>query len=178
MLLMPRGDWHWKFNHEHEVLGIHLGEELEFLTPYGERLLIPDAMYDTIFRVDHAAFYTQIIGLLKKQFDLPDPLFVQTALNATALHFKLNPQMPKSWFFKISDVCVLSDVGRVYELHTAEDKVCGLVVDQSDQAAQVMLLSEACRLHNGKTIRRFDTIKVMLDRLHPLKSEISNIFVA
>lgn len=178
MLLMPKSDWHWKFNHSYSVLGIHLGENIEFLTPYEDKLLIPDAMYDTVFRVEHASFYTNILALLKKHLDQADALMVQIALNATALHFMLSPQMPKSWFFYPSSVCVICEIGRLFELHTVSKRIIVLVVEQSSQAAQVMMLSDTLNLANGKVLKRFDTIKVMRNRLQPMRIDTNTIFAA
>ena len=178
MLLMPRGDWHWKFNSNQSVLAIHLGEDLEFLTPYGDKLLVPNANYDTIFRVEHAAFYTDMLSMLKSQLSLSDASIVQIALNATAIHFMLSPQMPKSWHFLAKDVFIFCELGRMYELQTTSERVVVLVVEQSPQAAQVMLISRVCSLSDGKVMNRFDTLKVMLNRLHPITSNIKNIFAA
>lgn len=104
MLLMPKRDWQWRYNDTYGVLSVSLGSEMEFLTPYKEKTLIPDAMSALEFNVEHAKFYIEFIEKLVKIASLSDAARVQLALNATAAHFLMKPQMPKSWFL-MSVVC-------------------------------------------------------------------------
>lgn len=98
MLLMPQKDWQWKYNDSYGVLGVSLGSEIEFLTSYKAKLLIPDALSSMEFNIAHAKFYMSLLDRLPKTLSLSDAAIVQIALNATAAHFMLTPQMPKSWF--------------------------------------------------------------------------------
>ncbi|MDP5147166.1 cell division protein ZapC [Shewanella sp. ULN5] len=169
MLLMPNKDWHWEFNTRYQQLSISLGSEMEFLTPYKTKLLIPDALGMTEFSVEHAKYYIRLLEILPKVLHISDAGVVQTALNATAAHFLLKPQMPKSWFFSASDECVFCSTGKLFQLNCNGVGVLVLVVEDSLQAATVMLLSKSCALSDTKTLNQFDTIKVMHNRLHPLR---------
>ncbi|WP_394131994.1 cell division protein ZapC [Shewanella maritima] len=169
MLLMPNKDWHWEFNAEHKTLSIALGSEMEFLTPYNAKLLIPDALQASEFSVEHAKFYMNMLEQLPKILTMSDAAIVQTALNATAAHFLLKPQMPKSWFFETSEECVYSEVGKLFQLTCNNQRVLALVVENSLQAATVLLLSPSCQLSGSKSLNQFDTIKVMHDRLQPAR---------
>ncbi|NKF51487.1 cell division protein ZapC [Shewanella sp. WXL01] len=169
MLLMPNKDWHWEFNEAYGQLSISLGSEMEFLTPYKAKLLIPDALSNSEFCVEHAKFYIAMLERLPKILKLSDAAIVQTALNATAAHFLLKPQMPKSWFFETSNECVYSEVGKLFNLKCNGESVLVMVVDDSLQASTVMILSHNCQLTESKLLQQFDTIKVMHDRLQPMR---------
>ncbi|MCG9721623.1 cell division protein ZapC [Shewanella sp. Isolate7] len=170
MLLMPQRDWQWIYNDSYGVLSVSLGSDMEFLTPYKTKALIPDALATTEFNVDHAKFYIEFIERIGKSLNIADAVRVQLALNATAAHFLLKPQMPKSWFFETSAVCVYSELGKVFQLKCQGEVVQVLVVESNIQASLVMLLSPELRLSDSKAMRQFDCIKVMNDRLHPLKA--------
>ncbi|MBM7071913.1 cell division protein ZapC [Shewanella sp. 202IG2-18] len=173
MLLMPKKDWQWKYNDAHGVLSLSLGPELEFLTPYAKKLLIPDALGVMEFSVENAKFYIDLIDRLQDVLTCTESALVQIALNATAAHFMLKPQMPKSWFFESSQVCVYSEQGKVFELICSQTRQKSLVlaVESTLQATLVMVLSAETELNDSKTLKQFDTIKVMQDRLHSLKSK-------
>jgi len=123
----------------------------------------------TEFSVEHAKYYIRMLEILPKVLHISDAGVVQTALNATAAHFLLKPQMPKSWFFSASDECVFCSTGKLFQLNCNGVGVLVLVVEDSLQAATVMLLSKSCALSDIKTLNQFDTIKVMHNRLHPLR---------
>ncbi|QSX35718.1 cell division protein ZapC [Shewanella sedimentimangrovi] len=169
MLLMPNRDWQWTYNDAYGVLSVSLGAEMEFLTPYKAKSLIPDALHEHEFSVEHARFYIELLDRLQKNLKLTDAALVQIALNATAAHFMLKPQMPKSWFFDTSDVCVYAEVGKVFELKCNREKYLVLVVENTLQAALVMMLSSECCLSDAKSLQQFDTIKVMHNRLHEIR---------
>jgi len=168
MLLMPKKDWQWGYNETHGVLTISLGSDLEFLSPYKLNALIPDAKLMTAFSVEHAKFYITLVVRLKQTLAMTDALLVQVALNATAAHFLLQSQMPKSWFFDVSHECVYSETGKIFQLKTAEQHVTAMVIDAGLQASLMMILSPECRLSGSKKLAQFETIKVMHNRLSPL----------
>lgn len=170
MLLMPRRDWRWSYQNTSNALSISLGSEMEFLTPYGEKLLIPDALKPSDFEMEQAKYYISLMERLHKQLSISDAQLVQIVLNATAAHFMLKPQMPKSWFFSVSEVCVYCEIGKLFDLQSQSSRVLVLVVDNGLQAAQVMLLSPECQLAENRKLKRFDTIKVMHDRLMPIRT--------
>ncbi|GGI88604.1 cell division protein ZapC [Shewanella gelidii] len=169
MILMPQKDWQWNFSLTHQVLSVSLGSDYEFLTPYTSKLLIPDARDSLEFSVEHAKFYIDLLDKLSTSLSVTDGAIVQIALNATAAHFLIKPQMPKSWFFDASDTCVYSEVGKVFYIKANGHKSLVVAVEVGLQATQVMLLSSECQLTDSKCLKQFDTIKVMHDRLHPLR---------
>ena len=170
MLLMPKKDWQWKYNDALSVLNLSLGSEMEFLTPYTKRKIIPDAFFEVQFCVDHARFYIDMLEKLPKSIMVSDAALVQIALNATAAHFMLQSQMPKSWYYKQSTTCVYSEIGKVFELRAEfnDSKILSLVVDSSIQVTTLMVLSIKCDIAENKCLKQFDVIKVMNDRLFPL----------
>ena len=174
MLLMPKKDWQWKYNDAHGVLSLSLGPEIEFLTTYTAKQLIPDALTEEMeFNVENARFYIELIDKLQKVLHCSDAALVQIVLNATAAHFMLKPQMPKSWFFEQSQACVYSEQGKVFQLVSSDtrDKALVLAVESTLQATLVMVLSPQMQLNDSKTLHQFETIKVMQDRLHSLKQK-------
>ncbi|WP_133406650.1 cell division protein ZapC [Parashewanella tropica] len=172
MLLMPKRDWQWKYNDAHGVLGISLGDDYEFLTPYSKKQLIPDALMDLEFDVAHARFYIDLLDRLQKVLKASEAGLVQIALNATAAHFMLQSQMPKSWFFKPSTTCVFSENGKVFTLVSEfnNEKLLVLAVEAGIQSSCIMLLSEEAVISENKTLKQFDVIKVMNERLFPLQT--------
>ncbi|MGS0680788.1 cell division protein ZapC [Shewanella sp. 125m-7] len=171
MLLMPKRDWQWGYNEAHGVLSVSLGDDMEFLSPYKLKSLIPDAKETMEFSVEHAKFYIDLVDRLSKSLSLNDALLVQIALNATAAHFLLKPQMPKSWFFNVSHQCVYSEVGKLFQLTTSEHTALVMVIESGLQASLVMIMSTECRLTDSKKLIQFETIKVMHDRLAPISNQ-------
>lgn len=170
MLLFPKRDWQWRFDHSLQLLSLSLGSTMDFMTPYGAKILIPDAFNDCYFTAEHTEFYISILESIQKQIKSTDAFMVQAALNATAAHFMLKPQMPKSWFFKETNICVYSEVGKVFQLHTQDSQILVLVVENTLQAAQIISLSGTCQLAENKSFHQFNTIKVMHNRLMLVKS--------
>ncbi|MDF0535296.1 cell division protein ZapC [Shewanella yunxiaonensis] len=171
MLLMPESCWQWKYDDSYGVLGITLGSELEFLTPYKSKTLIPDALSEFEFNVDHARYYIELLDCLSKRLSLPDACLVQLALNATAARFLQKPQMPKSWFFESSDVCVYSEAGKLFNVKCRGERILVLVIETNLQASTVMMLDQECMLSDTKSLQKFETIKVMHDRLFALRAQ-------
>ncbi|MEI6858193.1 MAG: cell division protein ZapC [Shewanella sp.] len=168
MLLMPKRDWQWKYNDTYRVLSVSLGSEMEFLTPYKIKNLIPDALTELEFNVEHAKFYIEFLDFISKSLNISEALKVQLALNATAAHFLLKPQMPRSWFFTASSMCVFSGLGKVFQLSCQGRNAQVLVIETSIQASLVMLLDKELKLNDSKSLCQFECIKVMHDRLHPI----------
>ncbi|QYK03023.1 cell division protein ZapC [Shewanella psychrotolerans] len=169
MLLMPQRDWQWIYNDAYGVLSVSLGSDMEFLTPYKIKALIPDALSVTEFSVEHARFYIDFVERLGKSVNIADAIKVQLGLNATAAYFMLKPQMPKSWFFDTSAICVYSELGKVFQLRCQGVDADVMVVESNLQASLVMLLSSQLALNDNKSLKQFECIKVMNDRLHPKK---------
>lgn len=169
MLLMPQRDWQWIYNDAYGVLSVSLGSDMEFLTPYKVKLLIPDALTAMQFNVEHAKFYIEFVERLSKTMSIADAVKVQLALNATAAHYLLKPQMPKSWFFDTSAICVYSELAKMFQLRCQGVNVDVMVVESNIQASLVMLLSPKLSLSDTKQLQQFECIKVMNDRLHPVK---------
>ncbi|ABV37083.1 protein of unknown function DUF1379 [Shewanella sediminis HAW-EB3] len=168
MLLMPKRDWQWIYNDAYGFLSVSLGSDMEFLTPYKSKSLIPDAQSELEFSVEHAKFYIDFVERLSKSMSVSDATMVQLALNATAAHFLLKPQMPKSWFFDTSTMCVYSELAKVFQLRCQGVNAQVLVVETNIQASLVMLLSNELSLNGTKSLMQFECIKVMNDRLYPL----------
>ena len=87
MLLMPKRDWQWRYDDTYGVLSVSLGSEMEFLTPYKSKSLIPDALTELEFSVEHAKYYINFVELITKYLHVSDAAKVQLALNATAAFF-------------------------------------------------------------------------------------------
>ncbi len=165
---MPKRDWQWIYNEAHNSLSVSLGSDMEFLTPYKSKYLIPDAQSELEFSVEHAKFYIEFLERLSKSMSVSDAAKVQLALNATAAHFLLKPQMPKSWFFDTSTMCVYSELAKVFQLRCQGVNAQVMVVETNIQASLVMLLSKELSLNASKSLMQFECIKVMNDRLYPL----------
>ena len=63
----------------------------------------------------------------------------------------------------------LQKLVKLFQLNCGSAKVLVLVVENGLQAATVMILSQQCQLTESKLLTQFDTIKIMHNRLHPLR---------
>ncbi|MBY5920442.1 cell division protein ZapC [Ferrimonas balearica] len=167
MYITPEPSWVWMYHHEEEKLALEFGEDWLFLTPFNARSLIPDSLHGSAFSAEHADYYESVLTQLRKYLDLSAPELVQIALNLTAAHFFSLPMMPKSWHFKASEQIAYACNGKLVELNTGSERGRFVVVDGGEQSSLLMLLEDTLSLGNKKSLKRFELIKVMNDRLSP-----------
>lgn len=71
--------------------------------------------------------------------------------------------------FDVSSMCVYSELAKVFQLRCQGVDAQVMVVESNIQASLVMLLAPELSLNGSKSLRQFECIKVMNDRLQPLK---------
>ncbi len=167
MYITPEPSWAWMYHHEEEKLALELGEDWLFLTPFSARCLIPDSLHGAGFSAEHADYYESVLTQLRKYLDLSAPELVQIALNLTAARFFSLPMMPKSWHFKPSEQIAYASDGKLVELDTGSQRARFVVVEGGEQSSLLMLLEDTLALGNKKSMKQFELIKVMNDRLSP-----------
>ncbi|ADN76088.1 protein of unknown function DUF1379 [Ferrimonas balearica DSM 9799] len=170
MYITPEPCWAWMYHHDEDKLALELGEDWLFLSPFSARHLIPDSLHGAAFSAQHADYYNDVLDRLRKQLPNSAPEVVQIALNLTAAHFFSLPMMPKSWFFQTSAHIAYACNGKLVELDTGSERARFAVVDGGEQSSLLMLLEQSLALGNKKTMKQFELIKVMNDRLSPCQS--------
>ncbi|MBY5991587.1 cell division protein ZapC [Ferrimonas balearica] len=166
------------YHHEEDKLALELGEDWLFLTPFSARHLIPDSLHGVQFCAQQAQYYQQVLQRLSGQLALKTPALVQIALNLTAARFFSLPVMPKSWHFQTSARIAYPVEGKLVALSTGSERARFVVVEAGETASLVMLLDDALSLANNKSMRQFDLIKVMNDRMTPCQAQRASGIVA
>ena len=163
-MLRPTGDWQWLYDKNQQRLTLDLGSELIFVSHYEKKHLSSDAMISQGFSLEDMEYYLKLqqelegISCGRNRAEL-----TQIALNATAAHKFHRPIMPKSWFFKRSDVKV--HFTRLVELNTEFNSALALVIEHEQGAVTCMLVDQELQLTDTKFMKSFDVIKVMPDCL-------------
>ncbi|MFM2484068.1 cell division protein ZapC domain-containing protein [Celerinatantimonas yamalensis] len=164
MLLHPNKTWRWFYDPTLQRMTLLLGEQMQFVSELDGRKMSLAAQRAGEFTCDQTQRYLQLLDVLQG-FNWPDPIKVQTALNALALAEYHKPVMPQSWFFEQGSQMQPCEFAEVVSLKTQ----CGLarfiVLDVEPTTALCMCLEKELVLGAAKTMHCFEVIKVMRDRL-------------
>lgn len=171
MLLKPDKDWQWKFCHEKNRLLLELSDGMVFVSAFKQSVLVNDAFTDGCFSIEQTQDHTTFVEKLCGQLPLPDDFICQIVLNAVAAKSFYKPLMPKSWFFEPAASVSSAQVGNIVKLQSAHQTRHYIVVESSTAASTLLLIESEHVLNDVKSLSQFDLIKVMNDRLIPVKFE-------
>ncbi|MFI3245693.1 MAG: cell division protein ZapC [Ferrimonas sp.] len=169
MVLTPDNSWNWVFDQKHQHLCLHLGQEWLFVSAFDEKWLTPNTAYPKPFSFLHAEEFQSGLDSLEHQSFGTQEQRIELIFNLIAARHFVRPLMPKSWFFQLSNIIVYP---RLYKLVAVETKIqmaTFIVIDSNEQSSLLMLIDEQCLLTENKSLAKFELIKVMNDRLMPLK---------
>ncbi len=165
MALKPNDKWMWYFDDASGCLAIALSDDLHFQTRYQRDQLVTDAFSSQAFNTSDAEIYAATTAGVEECFDLSEAMLTQIGLNAAAARRFLRPQLPKSWFFLPSTSTLTLAEGNAVELFSHQQAGYFVVIEAGCETSVLMVLSDRIELNEYKTIKAFDVIKVMNDRV-------------
>ena len=172
MLIKPNKDWQWNFCHDKNRLLMELGDGMVFVSAFKKSELVNDAFSDKRFSIEQNEDFTLLMEKLDGQLPLPEDFIYQIVLNAVAAKSFYKPLMPKSWFFATAPSVSSAQVGNIVKLQSATQTRHYLVVESNTTASTLLLIEREHQLDDTKSLAQFSLIKVMNDRLIPVKFEL------
>ncbi|WP_017445706.1 cell division protein ZapC domain-containing protein [Gayadomonas joobiniege] len=161
----PNANWYWFYDADTQTLRVNM-QTYEFVCACKPKMLLPFAkqIQQQYFAVDDTYAFNQFYVALETSLRLSEAKLVQICLNATAVTQFCTDESPKSWFFTPQPIPATEDAPIVV-LESGENPGLFLRLKNVNGCAYLMLLSSQMDLVTGKTMRQFDCIKVMQDRL-------------
>ncbi|WP_026972578.1 MULTISPECIES: cell division protein ZapC domain-containing protein [Aliagarivorans] len=171
MLIHPNNQWHWLFDPDKSAMTLELGDELLFVSALTTQRCVPYAQGDQPFSTEHAELYYAFLEGLDS-FEWPAPVKVHVVLNAVAMVLFHKPMMPQSWFFKpiAHQYFTKLTVGEVVVCQGQEGNGRFVLLESNEKSYTLMYIDKQLSLDGIKHLQQFDTIKVMHDRVLPLRT--------
>lgn len=167
--------WFWLYDAEQQQVAIDTGEGEAMRLPYKPQQLVNIAFSRQPFDIDDANYYQHVLETLQNYSDNELSLNPEVAaLCAVAFSRFGCPQMPQSWHFQKSDLEEWSSNRNLCELNSGFDQGTFLILDIDDEFASCMLLSETMQVSAIKTLRQFQVMKVLNNRLLPATIDLAN----
>lgn len=144
-----------------------------FVSAFEKRHLVNDAFTNEPLSIEQGEDFTLFYEKLEQQLPVPIDFVYQITLNCLVAKCFYKPLMPKSWFFNTA--CTLSSalVANVVKLQSNVEERHYVVVESNNSASTLLLIEKSHRLNDVKTLSQFEMIKVMNDRLIPVKFQSS-----
>lgn len=159
--------WYWNYNQSNERLQLVLDDEVTHDVPYRASKLVAMVSDSLAFDMDDADVFQQCVDYLEALPAFSVTTILQVAFNATAWHRFGRPQMPQSWHFQQAEQAILPTDKRLCELNSGFSSGLFYVIEADEQFAVCMLLDSDMSVSDIKTLKQFDTVKVLLNRLQP-----------
>ncbi|SFC08003.1 cell division protein ZapC domain-containing protein [Pseudoalteromonas denitrificans] len=166
-MLQASKQWSWFACSKTKCLLLDMGNEMVFCTPYKIRNLTNDVLLNPAFSLTDANFYQQVYTYLSGFNLWNDAQICQVALNATAVKHYLKPVLTKSWFFEFYNGQQPS-VDAIVQLKSKNQVGQFLIVDHSEHGSVCICLEAEFKLDENFSLKQFEVIKVLNDRIHPL----------
>ena len=135
--------------------------------PYKLRQLSEAARAGMHFSLEDAALYEQICHYLASFKLWTEGEIAVIALHATAAKLHLQPVLAKSWFFKTYQGQIPTTEA-VIELHSKKQSGQFLIIECDNECSLCMCLEAHIQLDNHFSLERFETIKVLNNRINPI----------
>jgi len=174
VLIKPSKDWQWNFCHDKNRLLMDLGDDMVFVSAFKKSQLVNDAFTNSRFSIEQTQDFTSMMEKLDGQLPVPDDFICQIVLNAVAAKSYYKPLMPKSWFFNTAHSVSSAQAGKIVKLQSSIEARHYLVVESSSSASTLLLIESSHQLDQMKSISQFGLIRVMNDRLIPVKFNLAN----
>lgn len=166
-MLRPSERWFWTYCNKKDRLLLDISDEAQFCSPFSAAQLIQKPVRQPLSMAEAEMFW-QIDGSLQ-QLELPAALKLELCLTALCAPF-VQQLAHKSWYFQQAgqhnalpfDVVTLHGMNAQYALVLSSDGDC----------ANCLLLGEITTLA-GKVLPRLQLIRVLNNRISPLKTAIS-----
>ena len=171
-MLQASAQWNWYACSQSNTLRLDMGPEMAFCTPYKLRQLTDLAFDNPHFNLRDAEFYQQVTSYLANLGCWSPSQICQIALNATAAKFYLKPVLAKSWFFT-PYLGSLPSTEAIVNLQSVSDSGQFLIVDHSEHASLCLCLENLFSLDENLSLKQFEVIRVLNDRIHPINIDYS-----
>lgn len=167
-MLQAGKDWRWFTceNRNRLVLFVESTQE-ELVMPYKTRQLTQSAIEGGCFSLEDAALYEQICHYLAAFNLWTEGEIAVIALHATAAKLHLKPVLAKSWFFKPYQGHIPSTEA-IITLNSHQQSGQFLIIECDGESALCMCLEHHMQLDENFSLNRFETIKVLNDRVNPI----------
>lgn len=169
MRIKPNKNWKWNFCQTKNRLTLDMGDDMIFVSAFEKRHLINDAFLGEFISVEQSEDFTQFVEKLEQQLPVPSDFIYQVALNCLVAKSFYKPLMPKSWFFNPAPVLSNALLANVVKLQSSIEERHYVVVESNLNASTLMLIEKSHDLNGVKSLNQFNLIKVMNDRLNPVK---------
>lgn len=169
MLIKPNKDWKWKFCQTKNCLTLDMGDNMVFISAFEKRHLVNDAFVSEPISIEQTEDFALFHEKLEEQLPVPSEFIYQIALNCLVAKCFYKPLMPKSWFFNTAPNLSSALLAKVVKLESAIEERHYVVVESNTNASTLMLIEKSHRLNDVKNLNQFELIKVMNDRLIPVK---------
>ncbi len=162
-------NWRWVITPDDMQLRILLDDQQQHTCPYKTSRLVPLGPLNACFSVADAEAYEQFSEALASSNILDPEVVVAATLNYLIISHFGRPQMPQSWYFQQQEAAIHYPlhVGSLVELNSGLASATFALINHSDDVSECMLLDASMSLSDIKTLRQFDVIKVLNNRLQP-----------
>ena len=168
IMLQAGKDWRWLTCKERNRLVLYVESTREELVmPYKTRQLTQAAIEGSCFSLEDAALYEQICHYLSAFSIWSEGEIAVIALHATAAKLHLKPVLAKSWFFKPYQGHTPSTEA-IITLNSQKQSGQFLIIECGNDASVCMCLEHQMQLDDNFSLSRFETIKVLNDRVNPI----------
>ena len=175
MIIKPGKDWQWNFCHKNNRLTLDLGAELVFVSAFSKKDLVADALNSAIFSIEQSQDFYHFTERVEQQLTLPGPVVDHIALNAVTAKAYFKPLMPKSWFFNTASSVSSAQAGNIVQLQSTYGLKHYLIVESTTKASTLLLIEREHQLDDVKKLVQFGLIKVMNDRLMPIREHKARV---
>lgn len=169
VLIKPAKDWQWNFCPSKNRLTLDLGSDMIFVSAFSRRELVSCALSSGDFSIEQSQDFYHYIERLEQQLSIPEQVSNHIALNAVAAKTFYKPLMPKSWFFNTATSVSSALAGNIVMLESQRESRHYLIVESNSKASTCLLIERSHQLDDSKALNQFGLIKVMNDRLMPIK---------
>ena len=167
--MQPGKDWQWNFCHKKNRLTLDLGADMVFVSAFSERELVADALSVAAFSIEQSHDFYHYVERIEQQLSVDEQITYHIALNAVTAKRFYKPLMLKSWFFNTATSVSSAQPGNIVQLQTQYESRHYLIVESNTKASTLLLIERSHQLDGTKKLVQFGLIKVMNDRLMPVR---------
>jgi cell division protein ZapC len=174
LILRDSAQWFWCYNPEQKQLAIDTGDGEPLVLPYKPQQLVNIGFSQQGFDVEDANAYQQVLEFLQSYHQNALPVEPHKAALCALGFCRFGcPQMPQSWHFQKSDLEQWPQQRQLCELNSGFDQGLFLILEMDDEFASCMLLSKRMQVSAIKTLRQFQVMKVLNNRLLPATIDLA-----
>lgn len=173
--------WYWRIDKEQMQLSLIMDETVLQLAYKRKHLKDNIPNKETfVFTMEECATYNEVIDYLNEHSPYQLAQKIEIAAHAVAAISFGKALMPQSWHFQHSPVESWPQTHKFATLNSGFSKGTFLVIEQDDNTALCLLTdAQQIEVSPAKKMNRFDTIRVLKDRLqshdyHPISLSVDS----